>query len=45
MYYTLKESMEVFDYIIPILTEIEYGKIWGFGEEVTEKNLKEFTNI
>lgn len=42
MYYLLKEAMEVFEYSIPILNEIELGSIWGFGTEITEKNLKEF---
>jgi len=42
MYYILKESMEVFDYSIPILADIEYGDIWGFGTEVDKNNIKEF---
>lgn len=42
MYHILKDCMEVFDYSIPILAEIELGSIWGFGEEVTEKNIDQF---
>ena len=42
MYYILKECMEVFDYSIPILAEVEYGDIWGFGTEIDENNIKEF---
>jgi len=43
MYYTLKNAMECFDYEIPILCEIEMGRIWGFGKEITEKNLDVFS--
>jgi hypothetical protein len=42
MYRMLKECMEVFDYTIPILAEVEYGDVWGFGTEVDENNIKGF---
>jgi DNA polymerase I-like protein with 3'-5' exonuclease and polymerase domains len=45
MYYLIKESMEVFEYEVPIICEQEYGTIWGFGEEINESNLKEFVKI
>jgi DNA polymerase-1 len=42
MYYLLKQSMERFDLSVPIVCEVEMGRIWGFGKEVTEKNMAEF---
>lgn len=42
MYHILKSSMERFDYSIPIVCDIQMGDIWGFGEEIKEKNMKEF---
>ena len=42
MYYIIKNSMETYEYDIPIIIEQEYGRVWGFGEEVNDKNLKEF---
>jgi DNA polymerase I-like protein with 3'-5' exonuclease and polymerase domains len=45
MYYILKECMEVFDYTIPILCEmdvsIDKDHPWGFGIELDENNLNE----
>ena len=41
MYYLLKNAMEVYEYSIPILVDIELGNIWGFGDEITEKNFVE----
>lgn len=42
MYYILKEAMEIFDYSIPILNEIEIGKIWGFSPEIEDFMIKEW---
>lgn len=43
MYHLLKTSMEdLTSYIVPITAEVEYGTVWGFGEEVTEANLSKF---
>lgn len=43
MYHLLKTSMEdLTSYIVPITAEVEYGTVWGFGEEVTEENLHKF---
>lgn len=44
VYSILKENMEVFDYSVPILAEVECGGVWGFSKEITEKNIEEFIN-
>jgi len=43
MYNIIKTNMETFEYEIPIVCEIEMGAIWGFGEEVNESNIQEFS--
>lgn len=40
----LKECMEVFDYTIPILAEVEIGDIWGFSPEIPDKLIENGTN-
>lgn len=43
MYHIIKNAMEDKDsFDIPLEAEVEMGQVWGFGKEVTEKNLKEF---
>ncbi len=43
MYYIIKNAMEDYhSFDIPLIAEIEIGKVWGFGEEVTEKNIEQF---
>ena len=47
MFNILKECMEVFDYNIPIVSEIDLGidkdHPWGFGIEVNEKNIEDIS--
>jgi DNA polymerase I-like protein with 3'-5' exonuclease and polymerase domains len=40
----IKECMERFDYVIPILCEIEVGKIWGFSPQIPDSFLLEKSN-
>lgn len=43
MYYIIKEAMEDYtSFEIPLVAEVELGTVWGFGEEVTEKNIEQF---
>ena len=42
MYKIIMESMSSNEYSIPIVGELTLGEIWGFGKEVTEKNIEEF---
>jgi len=42
MYKIIMESMSSNEYSIPIVGELALGEIWGFGKEVTEKNIEEF---
>lgn len=43
MYNIIKEAMDDYNtFGIPLISELELGQIWGFGKEVTDKNLIEF---
>ncbi len=43
MFYILKECTEDHtSYEIPLVVDIQFGEVWGFGEEVTEANINNF---
>jgi DNA polymerase-1 len=42
MYDIIMKGMNSNEYSIPILGELTLGEIWGFGKEVTKKNINEF---